>query len=146
MHITQVPPDVVHTVTSGWQTDHPPRFAAAFSTVNSADTSVHLGIFIDSSLSCVVTLEPRARGIYEVHLALKRGLTVAELLPAFFSIRQQLFGQLNVKEISGWVPLLHKGIHRVAASVGFKPSGASLLQMVGSRLTEWRQWVLKADG
>lgn len=136
MHISQLTPDTARTVTTLWNDAHPRRFRAHFSTVQGADTNVYLGIFRDSSLQCVVTLQPHAPGIYEVHLSTAKGAVVAELLPAFLSIRQQLFAELGVREINGWVPRLHWGIRRLAEQAGFVESGVSLLSMVNGRLTE----------
>lgn len=106
---------------------------------------VHLGIFNDTSLRAVITLEARGRGLYEVHLAVQRGQGISNLLPAFFSIRHQLFEELAVKELIGWVPTLHTGIQKLAAIVGFQWTGATLLQMNNNRLTEWRQLSLRTD-
>lgn len=145
MHIIQLPYTAAQQATVGWADTHPTHFAATFSTVAADDTAIHLGIIRDRDLLCVVTLRPAGKGIYELHLAVKRGQAVTELLPAFFSIREQLFNQLGVKELSGWVPRLHVGIKRVAHSVGFRESGASLLQLTGTRLTEWQQLILKVN-
>ena len=145
MNIVHLSEDTAVSEMERWQVDQPPRFNAAFSTVAQSDDSVHLGIFSDSHLQSVVTLQPRGPGIYEVHLAMRKGAAVTELLPAFLSIRTQLFGQLGVREISGWVPTLHWGVRKVAEQVGFTESGATLLQMIGSRLTEWKQLILKVN-
>lgn len=125
----------------------PPRTLALLSPIDPFGPveQVHLGIFDDTSLKAVITLEARGRGLYEIHLALQRGQGVGKLLPAFFSIRHQLFEELAVKELIGWVPTLHTGIQRLAATVGFHWTGATLLQMSNNRLTEWRQLSLRTD-
>ncbi len=142
MTIQQLTSGTVRTATTAWDQDHPTRFRAAFSTVQGDDRSVHLGIFSDNRLQCVVTLVPRALGIYEVHLSAQKGAVVSDLLPAFFSIRQRLFGELGVREITGWVPRLHRGIRRVAQWMGFRESGVTVLKMTNNRLTEELQVVL----
>lgn len=145
MHITQLLADDAEQSLALLNAEQPPRTRALLSPLDPRlpVETVHLGIFDDTQLTAVVTLEARGRGVYEVHLALKRGRGVDHLLPAFFSIRQELFTKLNARELVGWVPTLHTGIQKVAHTVGFEWSGATLLQMSGKRLVEWRQLVLK---
>lgn len=148
MRIGQLTSDAAGPAISGWQAGYPPHVAQLFQTTDPFGPAepIYLGIFDGGHLLSVVTLAPRAKGVYEVHLALKKGQAVAKLLPAFLSIRAQLFGQLNVRELVGWVPTMHRGIRQLAATVGFQPTGATLLQtMSGRRLVEWQQLAMKVS-
>lgn len=145
MRIAQLKSPIAHSAMEEWRSDQPSLFRAVFPTVSDESTDIYLGIYRDAELQSVITLQPRAKGVYEVHLALKRGVGAAQLLPAFFSVRQQLFGNLAVREICGWVPTLHLGIQRLATQVGFFWNGVTLLQLRGKRLVEWRQLILRAN-
>jgi hypothetical protein len=139
MRMAQLTMDEARAATTAWQQELPRRFAAVYSTVTNDETAIQLGIFSDAELCSVVTLAPRAKGVLEAHLAVKKGQAVTELLPALLSLRDQLFRELGVTEVHGWVARRHRGAYAVARAVGFEETGITLLQGNAGRLLEWRQ-------
>jgi hypothetical protein len=100
------------------------------------ESQFNFGIF-DGEMFGLITVNHYGDGVFDVHIAAKRGASVELLAEAACMIRERLF-KSGAQAIFGWVAKFNRGIIKVGEACGMHRDGVRMFKgECHGRVIEW---------
>ena len=78
--------------------------------------------FMEELIACV-SIQWKADGVYEIHMAAKRGSRIEQMVEPFLNIQKTIFEELGARFIFAFTPEWNRGLILLSTIIGMEPDG-----------------------